>query len=125
MEKKKLKEYEKRLLEKHAELTQEYARSKEESLGDQDEGTEDFVDFAVKAYTKEFLLSLSDMERRELQQVEEALARLRRGEFGQCGECEKPIGEKRLKAIPWTPLCIQCQEQHERQPTGASSGEEL
>ena len=114
MDKRRLREFEDKLLQKHSELTTDYARSKEASLGDTDEGTEDFVDYAVKAYTKEFLLSLSDMERRVLQLVEDSLARLRRGQFGSCTECEKPIGDKRLRAIPWTPLCIDCQEQQER-----------
>ena len=46
MDKRRTKEYEKKLLKKHHELTTDYARSKQESLGDQNEGTEDFVDYA-------------------------------------------------------------------------------
>ncbi len=36
MEKKKIREFEKKLTRKHHELTKDYARSKEESLGDTD-----------------------------------------------------------------------------------------
>ena len=116
MDKKKLKEYREKLLAKHTELTTEFARSKSEASSEMSGGgTEDFVDYAVSAYTKEFLLSLSDLDRRVLQQVDDALSRIQRGEFGVCLECEKPIGEKRLQAVPWTPACIACQEKLEQQ----------
>ena len=121
MDKKKLKEFEKKLLQKHSDLASGKARAKQAGFGEGDEGSEDSVDYAVKSYTKEFLLSLSDMERRVLHLVEESLARLRRGEYGDCQECGKPISEKRLQAIPWTPLCIQCQELQENQPQAAGT----
>lgn len=44
-----------------------------------------------------------------LSQVEAALEKLERGdEFGICEECGDPIKEERLKAIPYTPHCIEC-----------------
>ena len=116
MDKKKLKEYREKLLEKQKELTQGFERVKNAATQDTSGGgTEDFVDYAVNAYTKEFLLSLSDLDRRTLQQVDEALIRTQKGEFGVCRECGKPIGEKRLQAVPWTPLCISCQEKVEQE----------
>ena len=42
--------------------------------------------------------------------VSEALKRLANGEFGVCAECDEPIGERRLNAIPWAKFCIRCQE---------------
>jgi DnaK suppressor protein len=60
-------------------------------------------------------LSLSDGERDQLLQIDEALKRLEHGDFGFCQVCHKEIGEKRLKAIPWTPLCINCQEKAEEE----------
>ena len=117
MDKKKQKEFREKLLEKQRELTQGFTRSKTEatSVESSGGGTEDFVDYAVNAYTKEFLLSLSDRDRRTLQLVDEALARLQKGEFGVCQECSKPIGEKRLQAVPWTPFCITCPERMEQE----------
>jgi DnaK suppressor protein len=32
------------------------------------------------------------------------------GTYGICKECEEPITEKRLKAVPWAKYCIKCQE---------------
>lgn len=47
--------------------------------------------------------------------VETAMALLETGEYGTCQECGDPINPKRLEAIPWTTLCVQCQESHDEQ----------
>ena len=46
----------------------------------------------------------------QLREVEQALDRLDRGEYGCCLECEEPIAAKRLRAVPWTRYCLSCQE---------------
>ena len=50
----------------------------------------------------------------ELDQVNQALARLDAGEYGLCADCEEPIAEARLKALPYATLCIQCVEEAEK-----------
>ncbi len=45
--------------------------------------------------------------------VETALKVLNNGEYGICQDCGDPINPKRLEAIPWTILCITCQEQQD------------
>jgi len=47
-------------------------------------------------------------------EVNQALARLDAGEYGLCSECEEPIAEARLKALPYATLCIQCAEEAEK-----------
>lgn len=42
--------------------------------------------------------------------VKTALKLLETGEYGICQECGEPINPKRLEAIPWTTLCVRCQE---------------
>lgn len=121
MDKKKLKEYRDTLVEKAAEITRGFERAKQTSTDD-GSGSEDFVDYAVNSYTKEFLLSLSDIDRKALQQVEEALARIRRDEYGICVECGKVIGEKRLQAVAWTACCITCQERLEQESSRQTAG---
>jgi DnaK suppressor protein len=76
---------------------------------------QDLVDKAETSYTKEFLLSLTDTERRQLLLIDEAFKRLEHGEFGVCQLCHKEVGGKRLEAIPWTPYCIDCQEKAEEE----------
>jgi DnaK suppressor protein len=39
-------------------------------------------------------------------------------EFGVCLECGEPIPAKRLMALPWAALCLQCQEIADRNPRG-------
>lgn len=46
--------------------------------------------------------------------VSEALQRIEKGSFGICAECEEPIMEKRLRALPWAKYCIACQERADR-----------
>ena len=74
------------------------------------DGTEDYIDYAVSSYTREFSLSLSEMERKQLRLIEEALKRIDRGEFGRCMNCGTPIPEPRLDVEPWARYCIKCQE---------------
>ena len=45
--------------------------------------------------------------------VETALALLGDGEYGICLECGEDINPKRLAAIPWTTLCVSCQEERD------------
>lgn len=42
--------------------------------------------------------------------VERALKMLAYDEYGICEECGDEINAKRLEAIPWTTLCVACQE---------------
>lgn len=35
---------------------------------------------------------------------------IKNGSYGICEECEEPIKQKRLEAVPWARFCIGCQE---------------
>jgi DnaK suppressor protein len=52
---------------------------------------------------------------RLLDQVEHALRRMKEGGYGICADCGKPIDYARLKAIPYTELCMDCAHKHENQ----------
>jgi DnaK suppressor protein len=51
---------------------------------------------------------LSQRLAHELNEIERALRRIDEGTFGQCGNCDAAIPEKRLEAIPWTTHCPHC-----------------
>lgn len=55
-----------------------------------------------------------DRDVRELREVESALARVARDDFGACADCGEPIGYPRLKASPTAVRCHACQGRHER-----------
>ena len=47
--------------------------------------------------------------RQQLQETEDALARLDDGSFGTCGSCGEPITPERLEILPAARLCVACQ----------------
>jgi RNA polymerase-binding transcription factor DksA len=47
----------------------------------------------------------------ELQQVKNALERIKQGKYHECTKCGLEISSERLEAIPYTTLCIACAEQ--------------
>src|SRR4029077_9102561 len=46
--------------------------------------------------------------------IRSAIERLKNGSYGVCLRCEEHITPKRLRALPWAELCIQCQEDADR-----------
>ena len=46
----------------------------------------------------------------QLQRIESALQRIKKGEFGWCLKCGEEIARKRLNVDPTAPLCIACAE---------------
>lgn len=59
--------------------------------------------------------SLAEQERRELDAIERALAKIAMGQFGTCEDCEEEIPHKRLMVLPQARLCAKCQAVEERQ----------
>ena len=45
-----------------------------------------------------------------LRLAEGALHEMRDGTFGVCAQCRNEIPLKRLRAVPWSPYCVHCQE---------------
>lgn len=52
----------------------------------------------------------------ELRQIVAALRRVEDGSYGYCQDCDEPIDERRLFAMPATPYCTACQAIAERPP---------
>jgi DnaK suppressor protein len=75
-----------------------------------DAETPDPVDLAVRNYSKNVMLAVSENESRQLTLIDEALRRIEDEEYGPCQNCEKPINPKRLAAIPWARYCLDCQQ---------------
>ena len=79
-----------------------------------DEGSDDIVDRANNAYSRELLFSISDGERHTLLRIEEAITRIDAGTYGICSNCSREIRAGRLRAMPWARYCIDCQELAEK-----------
>jgi len=121
MNKTELKKYQKRLLELRSELARDYSSDRDRNLSEGDDGAEDSIDFAVNSYTKEFLMSLSSMKREQILAIEDALRRIRSGDYGVCQECGSEIGKKRLAAVPWAQHCLKCREQKDASGRAAAA----
>jgi DnaK suppressor protein len=51
---------------------------------------------------------------RDLKLIDRALSDVDAGRYGVCVECDEPIAAKRLKALPFTTRCLECQTRSER-----------
>jgi RNA polymerase-binding protein DksA len=56
------------------------------------------------------LLATSEQLKRDLVDVETALARIEAGAFGICRSCGNKIEEERLEVMPTATLCLSCQK---------------
>jgi DnaK suppressor protein len=74
------------------------------------ENSADLIDTISMATDRDVLVQQMNINARVLGEVRHALATLDRGEYGVCEDCEQAIGPRRLDAIPWTRVCVKCQE---------------
>ena len=114
MDKRKLKSYRDRLLERRENLFGQVMEAEMTSRERDLEATQDPADMAANAYTKELLISMSANDRRLLDLIDEALQRVESGDYGECVNCGEPVQEKRLDAVPWARYCLRCQDLQER-----------
>jgi DnaK suppressor protein len=70
----------------------------------------DAVEFAIKAAEQDLTARTADLRSQMLKEIDRALERVARGEYGVCESCGEEISPARLKAIPWARYCVDCQE---------------
>ncbi len=111
-----LKRYRQILEVKRKELAEVLRRRDEIAI----EKSPDAIDEVQRAAERELAIRNLDRESHLMRNVRGALSRIEEGTFGICMHCDQEISTKRLAAVPWTALCIRCQEaadRHEREPT--------
>jgi DnaK suppressor protein len=101
---------------------QEILRAKKAELAHNTLGVEniaiersaDAIEEAQYKFARE--VAITDLNRQSsvCREVAMALLRIQEGAFGACVHCGNDIGRRRLEALPWTPLCIRCQEAADR-----------
>ena len=75
----------------------------------------DIAEIASSASDGDVEMIVAEEDARELKQIENALARIKAGRYGVCEQCGRPIKKARLKAIPFTTLCVNCKEEEEKE----------
>jgi RNA polymerase-binding transcription factor DksA len=64
-------------------------------------------------------LSLLESEEHRLEEINAALERIEQGTFGHCEACGIVLSTKRLNALPFARLCVDCaRRQEESVPPG-------
>jgi DnaK suppressor protein len=95
-------------------LKEMQGRVKGETEGVKDEGR-DTYDLASDERDREINFILNDREREKLHAIDEALERIKDKSYGICESCEGEIQLGRLKVLPFTRLCVKCQEENEKE----------
>lgn len=73
------------------------------------------AEYAAELQTTETILGVRTLEEERLEQVDEALARIKRSKnYGLCLACGDKIGIERLIAKPHAHLCMDCRRKYER-----------
>ncbi|MFQ5464389.1 MAG: TraR/DksA family transcriptional regulator [Thermodesulfobacteriota bacterium] len=75
----------------------------------------DIYDIASSERERDLALTLGDRDRKKLGEIERALERIDDGTYGECEECGEPVEQGRLKALPFTRVCVECQSRLERE----------
>lgn len=73
----------------------------------------DSADAAFDSGNEEIASQLAELEARELNQIEKAMARMKQGTYGNCENCQTKIPVARLNALPYSTTCVICQREME------------
>lgn len=126
LNKKDLKHFEDRLLEERKKLLGQLGylertlnQTQRDSAGDLSAYSFHMADMGTDAMEREKTFLFASAEGRLLYNVDEALRRLYRNEYGICQTCGKEIAKARLDAIPQASLCVACQEKQEKETNTA------
>lgn len=68
------------------------------------------AEMATELFQVEFNNGLKVHEEHLLKEVHDALGRIDEGLYGKCAFCGEDINPERLEVIPYTRLCIECEE---------------
>src|ERR1041384_2773769 len=85
----------------------------EGSLGGKITEVSDAAERAEADIQEDLQFALVQMKSETLNKINDALARLEQGTYGNCFECGEEIAEKRLRALPFAVRCKECEEAKE------------
>ncbi|RME15675.1 MAG: TraR/DksA family transcriptional regulator [Bdellovibrio sp.] len=100
-------ECKKLLIEKKTEILNRVEDARKELNNADDYRGGDEGDQTLRAMAESEFLNMNERLRKQLVEIEMALARIENGTYGICEETEEPIEKERLLAIPWTRLSIE------------------
>ncbi len=100
------------------EIRQELLESDHEHYIDLAGQVHDLEEESVADLLIDLELAIIDLHVEEVRQIDAALMRLARGQYGVCADCAVEIESGRLRAQPTAARCSPCQENFERNHAG-------
>jgi RNA polymerase-binding protein DksA len=89
-------------------------RSQRESSGDLSGYSYHMADVGTDTFEREMELKIASEGSDRMKDIEDALKKIDDKTYGKCEVCGEKIGQKRLKAMPYARLCIQCKSEQEK-----------
>jgi RNA polymerase-binding transcription factor DksA len=86
-----------------------------EALDQQPAFSSHMADAGTDTFDRDFALGMLSTEQDALYEIDEAINRIRNGNYGKCELTGKPIEAARLEAIPWTRFSAAAERQLERE----------
>ena len=114
MDAKKLENYKEILLERRLELSADLQRQSERGLDQDRSDAMDTIDQADSSVSTDLNLTRREMITQQIRDIDIAMEKIKREEFGVCESCGEDIPEGRLKARPNAIYCIQCKDEIEK-----------
>jgi DnaK suppressor protein len=113
MLKSQLNEFKNLLLKKKEEVLQS-ANTKKVAVEDVESTRKgDWIDQSSEDNDIYINIRLRQTDTKVLRAIDQALARIEDGTFGNCASCRQPIPPARLQAVPWARVCVKCKEKQE------------
>ena len=115
--KRELKKFREILLEKRRKLAGDVKTMQQGVLSQGDKGGDPATDVAEQgsdAYDQSLSIGLAEVDRKLIQEIDDAIGRIDDGTFGICERTHEPINLKRLEELPWTRFSIQAAQELER-----------
>lgn len=92
-----------------------------EEIHDQYDIPQDIGEQSILDMLSDAGLAVADIRREQLTQLEEAQKRLEMGTYGRCEGCGEVIDIHRLKLVPFTAFCVECQKKQEAPSKGSGT----
>ena len=109
-----LEEIKKKLLEMRNDILKDVNNNADFSNTMGSDGVQDIGDVSANTYNRQILLSLNDNQRVMLNDIDDALDRMKEDEYGLCIECGEEINVKRLEVRPQAKYCVDCKTDIEK-----------
>ncbi len=96
------------LLKERQDLLREVNASYETCRELGQDGVPDIGDMSSMTYSRDLLFNLSETQKQKIHDIDAALERIEKGDYGTCLECGDEIAPRRMEVRPFSRYCIEC-----------------